>query len=148
MKIFVLLMLSFLFSCSSKENSTISTLSIESRLAYIWANKSNQSEVEQQLSLKLTKSQNGNFEYDKAMTKVIAVFAEKNNALRKLVFINYQLNPASLQKEIPCTWIEKSKIKFIGNQKVELKEYICAEKNVLIKNNENSYSLWETWFGF
>lgn len=148
MKIFVLLIISFLFSCSSKEKSAISSPSIEFKLASIWANKSNQNEVEQQLSLKLTKSQNGNFEYEKAMTKVIADFTEKNSTLRKLVFISYQVNPIGLQKEIPCTWLEKSKIKFIGNQKVELKEYKCAEKNVLIKNNENSFSLWEIWFGF
>lgn len=129
-----------------KKPSMIETPEI--KLASIWINKKNQIQIENQLEIKFTKGEKGNFEYEKGMTKILATFSEANGNLNKLLYVSYELNPIELQKTIPCNWQEHTNVKFSGKTQVEIKEFVCNEKNILVKNNQQSYSLWEVWFGF
>lgn len=142
------LFMSFIFlsfvACSLNKKIIPPSQTLEEKLVYVWSNKSTQLELENKLSIQL----NSNLEYEKGMNKIIANFSGPGNNLTKLVFVSYELNPQKLKELIPCRWKENSKVQLIGKTKVEVKESVCAEKNILVKNNEQSYTLWEAWFGF
>lgn len=139
-----------MIACStSPKNTTLSiSPSIEKKLVTLWENKSNQEGIEKELAIKFLKIKDQKFEYINGMHKVFAEFGKDNKELIRLVFVSYELNPKELQKLTYCLWIENSKSEFLGKQKVERKEYFCNDKKILIKNNQQSHSLWEAWFGF
>lgn len=149
MKFFLILMFSALTACSTPKKNTIQVISpsIEKKLVRLWENRSNQDELEKELSIKLLQVKDQQFEYTNDMNKVFVEFSDENKKLIRIVFISYELNPDELKKLIPCQWKENSKTVLAGKQKIELKEYLCDDKKILIKNNQQSYSLWEAWFG-
>ncbi|MBI2521832.1 MAG: hypothetical protein HYV97_15560 [Bdellovibrio sp.] len=147
MKITSILITLFLMACTVTKQYPIHK-STEMKLASIWDNKENKIQIENQLEIKLSKKANGDFEYEKGMTKILATFSEVNGNLAKLLYISYELNPEELQKTISCQWKENTKNQLLGKTQIQLKEFTCYEKDILIKNNQQSYSLWEAWFGF
>lgn len=56
-------------------------LTLEMKLATLWENKSNQIELEKQMSIKLIRLKDQQFEYSYGMTKIFVQFNENNKKL-------------------------------------------------------------------